>query len=272
MNKALFLDQNFLTDESVYETIRAVPEYMSAKTILEIGPGKGFITSMLFADEKQVTAIEIDPYLVKKLKNDFRGITLHEGDAYRLLNDVNFRKQLGNIDLFISSIPYSRAQNILHCFASNWVDAPLLFGVPKGFAETVSKDFYLGAYFTSHVIRDIPRSNYNPPPKVDSQLVLFSKISMELTNSTWSIFVKRYLYKHEGSKLKNALVEGLIEYSLLNNLEFVTQKKAKAFVMTFATIEFDQLVSTVNLSKVSKLIQQLEPQNTVERKQELDIC
>jgi 16S rRNA (adenine1518-N6/adenine1519-N6)-dimethyltransferase len=264
MNKAIFLDQNFLIDETIYSAIRSAPEYNNASNILEIGPGKGFITSMLFQDNKTVSAIEIDPYLVKKLHNDFRGIQLFEGDAYRLLNDPMFRKKLGKIELVISSIPYSRAQNILHCFASEWIDIPLLLGVPLGFKEKVQQDFYLGSYFTCNKIKDIPKTSYNPQPKVDSELILVSKISQSLVNQTFELFMRRYLYKHEKSKLKNALVEGLIEFSMINDLEYTTQKLSKARVVSANTTEFDLLVSECSLQSVKEILTILEPNRSVQ--------
>ncbi|HTC89009.1 MAG TPA: rRNA adenine N-6-methyltransferase family protein, partial [Bryobacteraceae bacterium] len=66
------LGQHFLVRQSVLERIAeaACPE--KGGVVIEIGPGRGALTSHLLARAERVIAIEIDPVLVQYLRAEFR--------------------------------------------------------------------------------------------------------------------------------------------------------------------------------------------------------
>lgn len=57
------LGQNFLIDPNIVRKIVALAELTSTDTVLEIGPGRGFLTDALCRASGHVTAIEVDPRL-----------------------------------------------------------------------------------------------------------------------------------------------------------------------------------------------------------------
>ena len=61
--------QNFLVDSNIINKIISSTDIKPSDSILEIGPGKGAITTLLAEKVKKITAIEIDTNLCKALEN-----------------------------------------------------------------------------------------------------------------------------------------------------------------------------------------------------------
>ncbi len=62
------LGQNFLADTNIREKLVKAAEFNPQDTILEIGPGRGEITSLLLPKVRKVYALEIDGSLCSILK------------------------------------------------------------------------------------------------------------------------------------------------------------------------------------------------------------
>lgn len=78
------LGQNFLIDPNIVRKIVALAELTSAHSVLEIGPGRGFLTEALCRASGHVTAIEVDPRLHAYLTErplQFPNLTLILDDA-----------------------------------------------------------------------------------------------------------------------------------------------------------------------------------------------
>ena len=66
------LGQNYLIDEAARQSIADALGDTSARTVIEIGPGHGAITSILAARCRRLIAIELDPALAAELRFRFR--------------------------------------------------------------------------------------------------------------------------------------------------------------------------------------------------------
>ncbi|HXA66854.1 MAG TPA: rRNA adenine dimethyltransferase family protein, partial [Bryobacteraceae bacterium] len=66
------LGQHFLARPSVLERIAEIACPEPADTVIEIGPGRGALTTHLLSRAARVIAIEIDPVLVHYLQAKFR--------------------------------------------------------------------------------------------------------------------------------------------------------------------------------------------------------
>ena len=66
------LGQNFLVDEAARQSIADALGDISARTVIEIGPGHGAITAILAARCRRLIAIELDPALAAELRFRFR--------------------------------------------------------------------------------------------------------------------------------------------------------------------------------------------------------
>jgi len=66
------LGQNFLIDDAARQAIADALGDVSARTVIEIGPGHGAITAILAARCRRLIAIELDPALAAELRFRFR--------------------------------------------------------------------------------------------------------------------------------------------------------------------------------------------------------
>lgn len=68
------LGQNFLKDEKLVQKLVDLSSIGKNDVVYEIGPGRGIVTAALARAAKQVVAIELDPALVRYLRNRFRDV------------------------------------------------------------------------------------------------------------------------------------------------------------------------------------------------------
>ena len=59
--------QNFLTDSNLLDRIVRTVEPKENDSFLEIGPGDGSLTELIFPKVKKMVVVEIDPLLIKHL-------------------------------------------------------------------------------------------------------------------------------------------------------------------------------------------------------------
>ena len=88
------LGQHFLKDPN---TARIVVEGVTGDdVVLEVGPGRGFLTTFLAERAKLVYAIELDPDVTAQLRRhvrSFDNVIVHEADALRF-DYESLRRQL----------------------------------------------------------------------------------------------------------------------------------------------------------------------------------
>src|ERR1700691_74238 len=77
------LGQNFLIDAQAIERIASSLGDLAGRTVVEIGPGAGAITSALVARAAHVFAVELDPGLAAHLREEFPAekLTVHQQDV-----------------------------------------------------------------------------------------------------------------------------------------------------------------------------------------------
>ena len=61
--------QNFLADTNLLDKIAKTIEPKTGDNVLEIGPGEGALTERIFPYVNSMVVVEIDPLLIKELKN-----------------------------------------------------------------------------------------------------------------------------------------------------------------------------------------------------------
>ena len=106
------LGQNFLIDDNILKKIIEITE-IENKSILEIGPGTGNLTShILKKNPKKFFAIEKDKNLFNQLENTYKNndnIKLINGDVLNLLNKNNFKNNM----VVFGNLPYNISTQIL---------------------------------------------------------------------------------------------------------------------------------------------------------------
>jgi 16S rRNA (adenine1518-N6/adenine1519-N6)-dimethyltransferase len=188
------LGQHFLSDESwreqIARAIRVSPHGMQAGATantensrwVEIGAGHGEMTEHLLKSGAPVTAVELDPPLVKRLESlaEFqRNLTVVHGDILNTdLGTISSGKRMriyGNLPYYITSpilhhfFEYAHLIDEIHVVIQLEVAQRLT-------ADPGSKSYGYLSVLTQFYARPdlalrIPRGAFRPPPEVDSALV-----------------------------------------------------------------------------------------------------
>jgi 16S rRNA (adenine1518-N6/adenine1519-N6)-dimethyltransferase len=106
--------QNFLVDDAARHAIADALGDVSNRTVIEIGPGHGAITSILAARCRRLIAIELDPTLSTELHLHFRNafnVEILEADV--LKTDLAALVPLSETADLIGNLPYYITSDIL---------------------------------------------------------------------------------------------------------------------------------------------------------------
>lgn len=202
------LDQNFLIDSGVLEREVRYTEIDETKTVLEIGPGLGFLTEKLARAAKKVVAIEKDRRLEPLLKGELSSLQNVEfifGDCL----EVEWPKT----DIIISNLPYSISapftfrlldysfESAIVCyqkeFAEKMVTEP---GDPDYGRLSVMAQYY----FEPEILEVVPKSAFWPQPKVDSAIVDLNPREGVERDGKFDDFV-RELFRYPSKNVRNAV-------------------------------------------------------------------
>jgi 16S rRNA (adenine1518-N6/adenine1519-N6)-dimethyltransferase len=175
------LGQHWLKDRAILTKITA---YASIKgnTVLEIGPGLGFLTSVLLAEADKVVAVEYDTELARKLPASFPGKNLEVVNADFLQYDL---EQLPKGYKVVANVPYYITSKIVQkLLTAKNQPSEIVLLVQKEVAERLAAGpgnlSILGisaqVYAKVTLGEVVPASMFTPPPKVDSQIVIFHPI------------------------------------------------------------------------------------------------
>ena len=241
------LGQNFLTDRNVLETIVNKAE-ITNKTILEIGPGTGNLTSFILKkNPKKVFVIEKDNDLAKNLNNIFTNqLTIINDDVLNIDENLLFEDRV----TVFGNLPYNISTEILSKWIVNlkdnfWFDHLILM-FQKEVADRIVAKFNTSAYGRLSILSnwklnvkkicDIKPESFSPRPKIDSSLLLFSpkKDFYKIKDPKNLEKITRVFFSHRRKMLKkpfNQLFNGdqkVIEKLKINlnlrpqNLDFYT--------------------------------------------------
>ena len=179
------LGQNFLTDRNILEKIVSVVD-IKDKTILEIGPGTGNLTSFIIKNNpKRVHVIEKDDELASNLREVFNSeIVITNDDVLNIDENSLFKEKV----TVFGNLPYNISTEILSKWIVNLKETPwfdyLVLMFQKEVADRIIAKSNTSAYgrlsILSHwkldieKICDIKPESFSPRPKIDSSLLLFS--------------------------------------------------------------------------------------------------
>ena len=114
------LGQNFLNNAEAIQRIAESLGDLSGRTVVEIGPGAGAITTALVARAAHVIAVELDPGLAAHLRTRFPvdRLTVHNQDVLRF-DFTTAAAQAGHPLLVFGNLPYYiTSQILLRLFAA----------------------------------------------------------------------------------------------------------------------------------------------------------
>jgi 16S rRNA (adenine1518-N6/adenine1519-N6)-dimethyltransferase len=171
--------QHFLKDPN---TARIVASgVIKADVVLEIGPGRGFLTAFLAERAGLVHAVELDPDVLPSLREAVRGennVVVHEGDALRF--DYAALRPAPN--RLVANLPYNIASPlVLRLLEDVESLRTLRFMVQLEVARRMAaghgtKDYASYAVLAQllasvHIVHRVPPTVFDPPPRVHSAVV-----------------------------------------------------------------------------------------------------
>jgi 16S rRNA (adenine1518-N6/adenine1519-N6)-dimethyltransferase len=182
------LGQNFLDDEATLDTIVGAAELRPEDTVLEVGPGSGFLTRRLLAAGARVVAVEKDNRLIPTLSKTFSKelsegrLALVHGDVLEM--DLQTLLPEGPYSV-VANIPYYITGQLMRMFlAGSRQPFRMVLMVQKEVAERIvlsKKESLLSlsvkAYGMPRYVASVPKELFSPVPKVDSAILAIEGIS-----------------------------------------------------------------------------------------------
>jgi 16S rRNA (adenine1518-N6/adenine1519-N6)-dimethyltransferase len=179
------LGQNFLIDREVLEKITNVVQ-IKDKTILEVGPGTGNLTSFILKkNPKKMFVIEKDDDLAINLNETFKDqLTIINDDILQVDENLIFKNKV----TVFGNLPYNISTEIL----SKWITQTkdefwfnnLILMFQKEVADRIIAKFNTSDYGRLSILSnwklnvekvcDIKPESFSPRPKIDSSLLFFS--------------------------------------------------------------------------------------------------
>jgi 16S rRNA (adenine1518-N6/adenine1519-N6)-dimethyltransferase len=177
------LGQHFLTDKTVCERIQAVLQDVPIERLVEVGPGAGALTEFIYKIPTQAfKAIELDTEKVNYLTHTFPELN------GKLINEDFLTTAMPFEDPFVlvGNFPYNISTQIVFKVLDWKANVPMMVGMfQKEVAERIAAKPHSKAYGILSVLAqafydvtylfDVPPSAFNPPPKVDSGVILFKR-------------------------------------------------------------------------------------------------
>jgi 16S rRNA (adenine1518-N6/adenine1519-N6)-dimethyltransferase len=207
------LGQHFLTGNWAAQKLVAAAEILPNDTVLEIGPGTGALTRELLKTGARIVAIEKDERLVERLRSEFgteikKGtLTLVPGDV----RDLDLKETRLGEYVLAANIPYYITGEIIRQFLSaDLQPRTIALLIQKEVAERIlardGKESILSisvkAYGTPEIAAKVAKGNFNPPPSVDSAILVVRNISKEFFSGFDEEFFFRVVRAGFASKRK----------------------------------------------------------------------
>ncbi len=267
------LGQNFLIDQNIIEKIIASLNPQKDETILEIGAGRGALTTKLVERAGKVLAIEIDRELIPGLRVMFlndENFHLIEQDALEidfkslivLQSQPHKTKLVANLPYYISTAILQHLIQYRHSFSE------MVLMLQKEVVERITAEpnnkergfltVLIEAYFDTQKLFDVPPNAFRPVPKVRSSVVrlITKKVSdNEIENDKLfrEIISLGFMQKRKTilNNLKNAqgnLLEAIEKsggfVSILEKVEIKSKRRAESLTLD----EWKSLVNFINKS------------------------
>ena len=260
--------QNFLTDKRVIQRIIAALAPAADETIIEIGPGKGALTSELIKKSGRVVAIEFDRNLAPLLRESFAkfpNFKLIEADA--LVVDFCAEISPAKNGRVVANLPYNISTAILQrLFEQRECLTELVLMLqrevvermtaPAGSSERGYLSVLVEAYTEAEKLFDVNPASFWPVPKVWSSVVrlrMRKKPSVEMANEEllWSIVSAGFAQRRKTilNSLRNAT----------GKLPDLLQRHGGAsIVLCRANVELQRRAETLSLEEWARIVRALE--------------
>jgi len=217
--------QNFLVDHNIARKMVSCAGLSPKDTVVEIGAGKGILTSKIASLVKKVIAIEIDKklssFLREELKN-YKNVDVIEGDFLKL----NISQFLGSVPersvKVIANLPYYITSPIIVKLLNmrRWSEATLMLQREVGERITAcpgGKDYGALSILVQYHCDvekqfNVSRNVFRPRPDVDSVVVklkLLKHPRIKVKDEKLFFEIVHAAFSQRRKKLSNSISKGL---------------------------------------------------------------
>ena len=212
-NDTNYLDQHFLVDKSIINLFVDSAELKPTDNVVEIGPGKCEISDIIAKRSGHLTCIEIDrnlEHFINVLKDKHDNVDVIYGNALNVY--------IPPCDKIISALPYSIIEPFIEKLLRCEFNMCILI-VGKKFADAVVNksltklSLLTNSFFDVSKIMDITPDAFDPAPRVMSSMIRLVPVERDSLKFSFKRFIFREMFFHRERKLKNNLMEALIEFS-----------------------------------------------------------
>ena len=254
--------QNYLIDKNIVKKMISSLEINLIVLVLEIGPGKGFITRVLLEELNQLAGVEIDSRVIEQLKTEFPKLIIYERDFVKLnFDELNLNKPFK----IIGNIPFNQTGNILFKLIENrnFIDNAVLiipFDISKRIvADKRTKEYgilsVLFDYFsTVKLVMKVSPNVFMPKPNIAASIIHIKFDKNEAKNIDAGLFIKvvKASFGNRRKTLNNSLRNSIFEDCDFSNLEVTSSKRAEELeVKDF--LKLTKLYSKSNMAEENEI-------------------
>jgi 16S rRNA (adenine1518-N6/adenine1519-N6)-dimethyltransferase len=260
--------QNFLTDQRIINRIIGALDPRTNETIIEIGPGRGALTTPLLEKAVSLVAIEFDRNLIPLLTEKFgvqTNFKLVQSDA--LVTDLCDVIRPATQARVVANLPYNVATAILqrligqrHCLSEMVLrlqkEVVERITATPGSGERGYLSVFVQGYCETEKWFDVAPSSFRPAPKVWSSVVrlrLRSKLAVDVKDEKllWQVVSTGFAQRRK---------------TILNNLrnsspplrEVVKNHGGASIVLCQAEVDLQRRAETLTLEEWSRIVRVLE--------------
>ena len=265
------LGQNFLIDPNAARRIVEALGEVSESTVVEIGPGRGVLPSLLVGRARHVTAIELDRVLGAQLRMTYAhqpGIEILEGDVLdidfdsllrrpRVAGDANHpftgpARVVGNLPYYITS------QILQRLFSFHDLFSVMVVLVQREVADRIAAEpggreygllsAMVQLYARIEKLFTLPPGAFSPPPKVHSTAL---RLTIEPQEETLGVRAREFV---EFLKLSF----GQKRKTLVNNLKPHYPEAEIKSALTKAGVRADARAESLPLAMAAAVFRHIE--------------
>lgn len=242
------LGQNFLSDDSAARRIVESLELREDDVVLEIGAGKGALTSHLLEKADRVLAVEIDGRLCRHLRKRFRdkeNLSVINEDILKI--DLREVIQPGTKCKVVGNLPFQITSPVISLVLQNReIISPCVLMVQKEVALRIcalpgNRDWSplsiaVQLHSDARVLFHLKSESFYPAPKVDSSVVKITFLAeprVSVPDEEWFFKVVRSAFSQRRKMILNSLAgsldlpKGTIEV-ILTEVGIDPRKRAEA--------------------------------------------
>lgn len=252
------LGQNFLVDSRVRSKILSAANLSTADLVVEIGPGRGFLTRSLVQQAGKVVAVELDEKLAQRLSNSYSNqpnLEVVTNDARNVDVDALVNRSTYKV---VANLPYYAAIPILRRFLeADHRPSLMVVMLQREVANVVVAargkmgmlSVAVQVYGKPRMVCTVPPRAFKPSPKVRSAVIridVYPSPAVELGSHLEFFRLVRAGFSAPRKQLRNSLSMGMD----------LSPSEAD-FILLASDIDSKRRAQTVTLGEWARLYQTL---------------